>query len=119
MTTQNESPQPLFIKRLIANIECANCGTRYELGNIYIIGRREDLWISAVVCTQCGTQGLIFAMVKDDQVTTVPVDVSHEETLRFKEMAPLGIDDVIDMHRFLSEYDGDFLSLLPQGEMQG
>ena len=115
MSTQENSGQPLFIKRLVANIECANCGTRYELGNIYIIGHRDDLWIAAVVCAQCGTQGLIFAMVSEDGTPDVIArDVSPEELREFEKLSTLTIDDVLDMHRFLEEYDGDLVSLLQE-----
>ena len=113
MNVQDSSSQPFFIKRLVANIECANCGTQYELGNIHVIGHRGDLWITAVVCGQCGTQGLIFAMVKEERIDELTVrDASVEELLGFEELSAIEIDDVLDMHRFLKEYDGDLVSLL-------
>jgi len=113
MNFQGSSSQPFFIKRLVANIECANCGAQYELGNIHIIGHRGDLWITAVVCGQCGAQGLIFAMVKEEQVDQLTVrDASVEELLEFEELSSIEIDDVLDMHRFLKEYNGDLISLL-------
>jgi len=117
MNVQDSSGQPFFIKRLVANIECANCGTQYELGNIHVIGHRGDLWITAVVCGQCGTQGLIFAMVKEERAAELTVrDASAEELLKFEELSSIGIDDVLDMHRFLKEYNGDLVSLLNDTE---
>ena len=118
METREPSGQPFFIKRLVANIECANCGTQYELGNIHIIGHRGDLWITAVVCGHCGTQGLIFAMVKEEKATEVIFsDASAEEMLRFNELPRIDIDDVLDMRRFLEQYDGDLMSLLDESDL--
>lgn len=115
MNAQENSGQPMFIKRLVANIECANCRARYELGNIYVIGHRGDLWITAVVCGQCGTQGLIFAMVKEEGATEVAtLDVSAEEMLEFEGLSSISMDDVLDMHRFLKEYEGDLVSVLEE-----
>jgi len=117
MSTQENSGQSLFIKRLVANIECANCGTRYELGNISIAHHRDDLWIAFVVCVQCGTEGLIFAMVSEDGTPEViSRDASPEELREFEKLSTLGIDDVLDMHRFLEGYDGDLVSLLHEAD---
>jgi len=115
MSTQESSGQRLFIRRLVANIECANCGTRYELGNVCIVGHRDDLWIASVVCGRCGTQGLIFAMVSEDGTQEVVArDASPEEIREFGKLSSLGIDDVLDMHRFLEQYEGDLISLLAE-----
>ncbi len=118
MAAQENSGQPLFIRRLVANIECANCGTRYELGNIHVIANRGDLWITAVVCGQCGTQGLIFAMVKEEEGSAelIARNVSAREMREFEKLPSIDIDDVLDMHRLLQEHDGDLLSLLNETE---
>ena len=111
MSTESDTDHPLYIKRLISTIECANCGEKYSLGDIHILGHRGDLWVSAVVCGQCDTQGLIFAMVQDEESITVIIETEAEETEGFEDLPEIHVNEVLDMHLFLRDYDGDFSSL--------
>jgi len=112
MSAEFDSGRPLFIKHLIATIQCANCGAQYSLDDIHVLGHRGDLWVSAVVCRHCGTQGLIFAMVKDDEETAeVITDVDPEEMEVFRNLPEISMNEVLDMHLFLRDFDGDFSSL--------
>ena len=111
MSTESDTDRPLYIKRLISTIECANCGEKYSLSDIHILGNRGDLWVSAVVCGQCDTQGLIFAMVQDEESITVIIETEAEETEGLEDLPEIHMDEVLDMHLFLRDYDGDFSSL--------
>ena len=111
MSALSDSDRPLYIKRLIATIQCANCGEKYSLNDIHILGHRGDLWVSAVVCGQCDTQGLIFAMVQDEEQIQVLADTDAEEEKIFDSLPEISMNDVLDMHLFLSGYCGDFSEL--------
>lgn len=98
----------LFIKHLIANIKCAVCQSHYEPEGIHIVDHRDELWVMAVTCGQCHTRGLIFAVIKEESVT----ELTPEEWIKFQEMSQVDADDVLDMHEFLRDFNGDFVSLL-------
>lgn len=102
----------LFIKHLITNIKCAVCEGRYELEDIHIIDHHDELWVMAVSCRQCHTQGLIFALIRETEETENINELTLEELTRFRKMPQLDADDVLDMHEFLRDFDGDFVSLL-------
>jgi uncharacterized Zn finger protein len=102
-----------FVKRLISNMKCAVCGQRYAQDNIKVLGRREDLWFLGVFCPICGSQALIAALVKEHQAPEIVVsDLSRSEFCKFAASEPISADDVLDMHEFLKNFEGDFLTLL-------
>ena len=101
-----------FIKHLITNIKCAVCQGHYEPEDIHIIDHRNDLWIMMVTCAQCHTRGLIFAVIKETEETESVAELTPEEWNRFQEMSQICVDDVLDMHELLRDFDGDFANLL-------
>lgn len=99
-----------FIKKILATMKCAMCGHHYSAGNINILGHKEDLWFLSVFCPSCKSQGLVAAVVKEgSRSPEVVTELTPEELKRLS--TPLTSDDVIDMHAFLRDFDGDFSSL--------
>jgi len=105
-----------LIKHLISNIRCAVCSRRYEPKDVQILGRQDDLWIMGVTCAHCHTQGMIFAVVREGQPPEVITEMTPEELARAAELSPIDADDVLDMHRLLRGFKGDFYDLLGENE---
>ena len=103
-----------LIKHLISNIRCAVCSERYELEDVQVLGHQDDLWIIGVTCASCHTQGMIFAVVREGAAPQVITEMTPEEIERLQELSPIGVDDVLDMHRLLRSYKGDFYGLLKE-----
>ncbi len=103
-----------LIKHLITNIRCAVCSERYEPKDVQILGHQDDLWIMGVTCGHCHTQGMIFAVVREGEAPQVITEMTPEEMERLWELSPIGVDDVLDMHRLLRDYKGDFHGLLKE-----
>jgi len=101
-----------FIRHLVANIQCASCGERYARNDIYVLGHHDDVWVSAVVCSHCGTQGLVFATVRG--IEQFEVSDSAEELMAYRELPPLSMDDVLDVHAFLRDFHGDVNELFQE-----
>ena len=101
-----------FIKKLLSNMKCGVCGRRYEPGNISVLGHRQDLWFISVFCSSCESQGLVAAVVKEGKLPEVITDLTEEEQSQFS--TAVSSDDLIDMHAFLKEFDGDFSTLFPE-----
>ena len=97
-----------LIKKLVASVKCSVCGQRYKAGNIDVLGHEEDLWFLRVSCPACNTQYLMAAIIREDGVSEVITDLTEAELDRFRNMDRLIPDDVLDMHNFLKDFDGDF-----------
>ncbi len=103
-------------------------GGREDLDDFAIIGHREHLWMVTVICEGCHNQGFITAVldgqdggqVHDRGATTSPApterrgrrsDLLPGERARFAGSAPVGTGDLLDLHDFLDDFDGDFAAL--------
>ncbi|MBC7264206.1 MAG: hypothetical protein H5T64_07570 [Chloroflexi bacterium] len=112
MSKEQEPIPPLLIKYLITNLQCANCGQHYSLNDVHILGHRNDVWFSRVTCSNCNTQGFILLALRErDASPEIIADVTAEEWAAFQERAPVSADDVLDVHNFLEQFNGDFASL--------
>jgi hypothetical protein len=109
-----DSPEYHFVRQLIANIKCVVCSQRYAENDVFIMGRQEDVWMLMVSCSHCQTQGIILAMVKEDEQVEVITDLTPEELEKIEGMPSIDVDDVLDVHRFLRDFDGDFRELFKE-----
>jgi hypothetical protein len=118
------------IKQLIlaAVTRCSSCHRRYDLDDFAIIGHREHLWMLTVICEGCYNQGFITAVldgqdggrVHDRGEAAPPAltdrrgrrsDLLPGERARFAGAAPVSTGDLLDLHDFLDDFDGDFADL--------
>ena len=103
-----------LIKRLMASIKCSVCGQHYEVDNINVLGHSQDLWFLRALCSACHAQCLVAAVIKESEALEVVTDLTEAELDRFRNAGMLTTDDVLDMHNFLKNFNGDFARLLSQ-----
>ena len=103
-----------LIKVLMSSIKCGACGQHYEVGNIDVLGHREELWFLKALCSSCHTHCLVAAIVKEDKMPEVVTDLTEAELDKFVDMGVVDTDDVLDMHSFLKNFDGEFSRLFGQ-----
>jgi hypothetical protein len=104
-----------LVKRLIASIKCGSCGQYYEEDNIDVIEHSEELWFMRVFCSSCHSKSLVAAIIREDKKAEVITDLTEAELDKFKDMDGVRVDDVLDMHNFLKNFDGDLPRLLRRG----
>ena len=103
-----------LIKRLMASIKCGVCGQRYEIDNINVLGHQEDLWFLSALCPACHARCLVAAVIREGRVPEVTTDLTEAELDRFRNMNGVTTNEVLDMHNFLKDFDGDFSWLFSQ-----
>jgi len=103
-----------LIKKLVTSVKCSVCGQHYKADNIDVLGHEEDLWFLRVSCPACNTQYLVAAIIREDRVSEVITDLTEAELDRFRNMDKVKPDEVLDMHNFLRNFDGDFSRLFSQ-----
>jgi len=100
-----------LLKKLMATIKCGVCGRGYEAGNIDVVGHEEDLWFLKALCPACHTECLVAAVIKKEKVPEMTSDLAETESQKFSGSEGLSSDDLLDMHNFLKDFDGDFSRL--------
>lgn len=118
MDGEERTIRQAFIRHLVANLQCVGCGERYTRNDIYVLGHHEDVWVSAVVCNHCGTQGLVFATLRDDNEFELTTRADADEIAALQQLPPVSMDDVLDVHAFLKGFRGDVGALF-EAEAKG
>jgi hypothetical protein len=103
------------IKQVMASLKCDVCRQPYEPDNVTVIGHQGDLWFLKVFCPTCHTQYLVAVVVKEGEAPEVITDLTEEELDKFKDAVGLTADEILDMHDFLKDFDGDFSRLFGRG----
>ena len=114
MGLETELVEESLIKKLMASVKCGACGRCYEVDNIGILGHEGDLWFLRVFCPACQAQYLMAAVIKEDRVPAVITDFTEAELDKFRNAGVLAADEILDMHNFLKDFDGDFSQLFSQ-----
>ena len=113
MSEQEETGRNAFIKYLISQIRCPVCRHHYSRDDVLLMDNKDDLWFMALVCPECETRGLVFAVVSSQQMPPQAItDLMLEESSRFEARGAITVDDVLDFHEFLRDFGGDVAELL-------
>ncbi|MFC1995488.1 hypothetical protein ACFLVM_01240 [Chloroflexota bacterium] len=99
---------------MMASVKCGICGQCYEIDNIGVLGHHQDLWFLRASCSACHTQCLMAVVIGEESKTEVITDLTEAELDRFRNEGMLSADEVLDMHNFLKDFNGNFSRLLSQ-----
>lgn len=105
-----------WLRTQLTSFGCAACGVPYEPGRIRLLAERDGLYFVDLACTACTSRAVAIVTVElddddapradtDDLVQLTPVDARPGP-------AAVGLDDVLDMHRFLERFEGGTVALL-------
>lgn len=111
---------------------CVVCHREYSTDDIEIISRKSDIWTMLVECDDCHARNFVAAVLNDAdpqdaqlalrRLTEDAILQAEHASPRHRKDAdilpegptdgpPVTAGDVIDMHLFLEDFDGDFSSL--------
>ena len=100
-----------LIKKMIASIKCGSCGQNYHEDHIEIVEHNDELWFMKVSCPSCHVRCLVAAIIRENAKPEVITDLTEEEMEKFKNLDNVRDEDLLEMHDFLKEFDGDFPAL--------
>lgn len=124
-----ETPE-VQIKRIVLHRmdRCSVCHHAYVPEDIHVISRKPDMWMMVVHCTECQHRNFVAAVLRDGdtaeaQLALQRLSTDAQDTENVTDAAPanpeppVSSDDVLDMHEFLRDFDGDFRGLFrkPKG----
>ena len=109
---------PRGLRARLTGAGCTSCGAAIPVDRITVLADRGDFAFVELDCTACGsrTMGLVLAAnaVGADPVldTADHPELDPAAAARAASRPPLSEDDVVAMHRFLAEWEGDLHELL-------
>lgn len=105
---------------------CSVCHRHFSTDDVHIINRQPDMWTMLVECTDCHSRNFVAALMNDGDPTEARLalrrlsDAVAEEAIDEPEVDPadtlptgdpVSAGDVVDMHSWLDDFDGDFKRL--------
>ena len=105
-----ESSQERLFRQLLSTHRCTNCRHRFDRDRFNVVARHEKLWVVSARCSSCRASQMFWVSLRNG-IQLAPEEVSPLEREHFEALPELTSDDVLEMHEFLNEFDGDFRSL--------
>ena len=124
--------QERIILKLFAEQHCPRCGSPYQSESVQVLARRSEVWMIMLSCATC--------QQKDTFVVKFPLELQGRRNVTSYRLSrppspplseklppleippdpvpttPVSSDDVLDMHLFLKDFNGDFHSLFAENE---
>jgi hypothetical protein len=109
-----------WLRTQLTSFGCASCGQAYEAGRIRVLAERDGLFFVDLVCRHCDTQAIAIITVQvgdddDPRAEAGELPVVRVRTVEDPDEPPspaISADDVLDVHRFLADFEGDTQDLL-------
>lgn len=114
------------IKRIVVRRldRCRVCHRHYEADDVNVISRQDEMWMMSVECTDCHARNFVAAVLNEGDPAQAELALRRLTELN-EQLQPIGpsqeivaeageqvtASDVVDMHEFLSEFDGDFAAM--------
>ena len=115
MNENDASMDSYIIDYLVAHIQCTNCGQRFDTEDVRIYEHRGHVWLASMTCKHCGRRGLLVATLRTKSIAhaaEVSAQADMQEMTVLERKGPISSDEVLDFHRFLSDFRGDVSELL-------
>ena len=122
-----ETPD-LQIKRIVLDRmeRCSVCHHSFVPDDIHVISRKSDMWMMVVECSECQGRNFVAAVLNDGDPGEAQLalrrlserGIKDDPTSNLKPTPTLPkvtVDDVLDIHEFLADFDGDFQGLFARG----
>jgi len=109
-----------WVRSELAAVACEACGNVYATSRARILARREGIYLVGLTCGSCGASAVAMISFQLEAGDAEPSPSTAAERRRQGRRSPRGpaksaatadVDDVLDMHRFLEGFDGDFRRL--------
>jgi len=123
------------IKQIVLNRmeRCVVCHHEFHTDDIHVISRKPEMWTMLVECTDCHARNFVAAVLNDGDPEEAQLALRKLTEKTVKGMLepeqegvaetngppagdPISAGDVVDMHQFLNEFDGDFRTLFRSGK---
>ena len=114
------------IKRIVLDRmeRCSVCHREFQPADVHVLSRKADMWMLMVSCSDCHARNFVAAVIGDGDAEEAQLALRRlgEEHIRGRSQIepehedapqgePVSVDDVLEVHEFLKDFDGDFATL--------
>lgn len=107
----DENDKRRLVSKLVTQLRCQECGHVYDAHDFALVHRWQDVWVLSTRCRHCNEPCHVIVLLRLDAELEQITDLTPEELDSAAQRPPITVDDVLDIHTVLEEFDGDFESL--------
>jgi DNA-directed RNA polymerase subunit RPC12/RpoP len=111
LSPRDENDKRRLILKLVTQLRCVECGRPYVPHDFVLMERQHDVWVLGIRCRHCGSSGHVIVATSLERESESVTDLTPEERKAVHERPLINVDDVLDVHQFLEDFDGDFRAL--------
>lgn len=112
-----------YLREHAKGYDCTVCGTNHARSDIRVVGKLEKAWIVRVTCSSCQTAFKLLVILEEAKAERggrgerpmASVSTVKEERPRVRQRPPMTMDDVLDAHEHLKDFQGDVGALFKRG----
>lgn len=88
--------------------QCPLCNHAYSFKGVKVLSKKDDLIILHLTCQHCKGSVMVAVGFGVFGITSVSIltDATANDLDRFGELKSISADDVLEMHKFLENFDG-------------
>jgi hypothetical protein len=99
------------VKKLMTSVKCTSCGQNYHSADVEITGHHFDLYFLQVCCSSCHSRFMLTVVVTVGKNPEIITDLNPSELADSRHSDIPTANDVLDMHAYLRQFNGDFNGL--------
>jgi hypothetical protein len=107
-----------WLRTQLTSCGCATCGRGYRAPDIRVLAERDGLFFIDLGCSNCGSKAVAIVTIELDE-DGIQADLGDLDLLprlaadgpRDPLARPVDADDVLAVHEFLRDFNGDFAAL--------
>ncbi len=97
----------IIVGQIKKNVKCPKCNTRYNDQDIELIGGLGDeQHFFHTTCSKCNSESIVNVSLQMSDNFFIPNELKKLGSA--PRMGHISADEVLDMHNFLKNFDGDF-----------
>ena len=104
----DEEEKRRLIIQLVTQLRCVDCGRLYDPEDFDLVHRLDEVWVLSTRCRHCDELCHVVVYMRLDLEPEPVIDLTPDELEAAQEWQPISSDDLLDVHAFLQEFDGDF-----------
>ncbi len=101
-----------LVEQLIREVTCPSCKSKHTEADMTILGSFKDEIYLHIKCPKCNTQSLVNAAINRYR------ELRKHQGLKIRNLGekvgPITRNEVVEIHNFLENFDGDFKKLFSQ-----
>ena len=101
----------ILLKNLQSLLRCPNCGHRYTIDEIKLRGQSGPTFHLQLLCSECGVPVSASVAISGNLGELAGLPQIQEIKQIKKQSQPISSDEIIELHNFLKDFDGNFDSI--------